>query len=454
MNTLEKIFKVKENGSTVRTEVLGGCITFVSMVYILAVNPNILADAGMDPAAVFSATAITAAFATLFMAFYANYPIALASGMGLNAYFTYSVCIPLAEQGIADPWTVALSAVLCEGMIFLVLTFCRFREALVNDIPKNLKLGIAAGIGLFIAFTGMQGAGVVIGSSSTLLDLGDFGNPEMVLALIGLAITAALYHYKVPGYILWGILITWLLGIAAQFTGLYVVDAEAGAYSLLPDFSEGLHITAPYFCNFNFGYIAQHFVNFCFVVFALFFCDLFDTAGALIGIGQKGKMLDDHGALPRAKQALTADALGTVVGSIFGTSTVTSYIESATGVAAGARTGLASLVTGLLFIVALVLSPIFLAIPSFATAPALIWVGLMMMEPIKEMDFAEDAAAAIGGFLAIAVMAFSYSIANGIMFAVLGFVVVRILQGRAKEVNWVMWTCTALFAIRIFSLVV
>lgn len=451
---MEKFFKLKEHGTTVKTEVMAGTITFLSMVYILAVNPSILSASGMDPAAVFTATAISAGFATLFMAFYANYPIALASGMGLNAYFAYSVCIPLAQEGINDPWTVALTAVLVEGLIFILLTLCKFREALVNDVPKNLKLGIAAGIGLFIALVGLENAGVVAANPSTLVELGSFATPEVALACIGLVLVAIMYHYRVPGYILWGILATWVLGIIAQGIGWYQVDPEAGAYSLLPDFSNGLSIAAPYFCQFNFEFVANHFIDFLVIVFSFLFVDLFDTAGTLIGVASKGNLLDKEGKLPRAKQALMSDAVGTVFGAMVGTSTVTSYVESSAGVAAGGRTGLTALTTGVLFFAALLLSPIFLAIPGFATTPALVFVGLLMISSVTKMDFSEDAAGAIGGFLALIMMPFTYSIANGIMFGMLSFVIVRICQGRAKEVHWVMWIAAALFALRIVTLVV
>ena len=451
---MEKVFRLKERGTTIRKEVLGGVITFVSMVYILAVNPSILSAAGMDPAAVFTATAISAAAATLFMAFFANYPIALASGMGLNAFFAYSVCIPLAEAGVQNPWEVALAAVLCEGLIFIMLTLCKFREALVNDVPKNLKMGITAGIGLFIALIGFEGSGLVVADPSTVVALGSLASPQAVLFLVGLLLTAVLYHYKVPGYILWGILVTWVLGMIAQLAGWYVVDPEAGVYSLFPDFSNGLGITAPYLMDFDFGYAASHIVDFAIVVFSLLFIDMFDTAGGLIGIAYKGEMLDEEDKLPRANRALMADAVGTVVGACTGTSTVTSYIESATGVAAGARTGLASLVTGLLFLLAIFLSPVFLAIPTFATAPALVFVGILMASAFKEIDFTEDIAASLGAFMAIAMMPFTYSIANGIMFGILSFVIVRVFQGRAKDVAPIMWIAAVLFAIRIATLVI
>ena len=451
---MEKFFKLKESGTDVRTELTAGVITFLSMVYILAVNPSILSGCGMDAGAVFTATAISAAAATLFMAFFANYPIALASGMGLNAYFSYSVCGQMASEGISDPWTVALAAVLVEGIIFILLSLSKFREALVNDVPKNLKLGISTGIGLFIVIVGLKGAGIVVADPSTILTMGDIATPSVALAFIGLIAVAVMYHYKVPGYILWGILLTWILGMIAQACGWYVVDPTAGANSLFPDFSNGIGISAPYLFAFNFDYISSHLVEFAVIVFAFLFVDLFDTAGTVIGVANRGGMLDENGDLPRAKQVLLADAVGTVVGSCLGTSTVTSFVESSAGVAAGGRTGLASVATGVLFLVALVLAPIFLAIPSFATTPALVFVGFLMMSSVKDMDWSKDSAAAVGGFLAIIMMPFTYSIANGIMFGILAFVVIRIFQGRVKEVHWVMWVSTALFVLRIITLVV
>lgn len=451
---MEKFFKLKESGTDVRTELTAGVITFLSMVYILAVNPSILSGCGMDAGAVFTATAISAAAATLFMAFFANYPIALASGMGLNAYFSYSVCGQMAAEGISDPWTVALAAVLVEGIIFILLSLSKFREALVNDVPKNLKLGISTGIGLFIVIVGLKGAGIVVADASTILTMGDIATPSVALAFIGLIAVAVMYHYKVPGYILWGILLTWILGMIAQACGWYVVDPTAGTNSLFPDFSNGIGISAPYLFAFNFDYISSHLVEFAVIVFAFLFVDLFDTAGTVIGVANRGGMLDENGDLPRAKQVLLADAVGTVVGSCLGTSTVTSFVESSAGVAAGGRTGLASVATGVLFLVALVLAPIFLAIPSFATTPALVFVGFLMMSSVKDMDWSKDSAAAVGGFLAIIMMPFTYSIANGIMFGILAFVVIRIFQGRVKEVHWVMWVSTALFVLRIITLVV
>ncbi len=453
MERVAKFFELEKHGTNVKTEVLAGCVTFLSMAYILAINPSILSGSGMNAASVFTATAVSAAFATLIMAFYANYPVALAAGMGLNAYFVYSVCVPMAQAGINDPWQIALTAVLCEGLIFIALTLCKFREALINDVPANLKYGISAGIGLFIAIVGLKSAGIVVADTSTIVALGNFGTPQVALALAGIIICAVMYHYNVPGYILWSILITWGLGMVAQATGWYVVDAAAGTSSLFPDFSTGIAIAAPHFMAFNFDYVGGHIIEFAVIVFAFLFVDLFDTAGTLIAVAGKADLLDEDGNLPKAKQALMADALGTVAGACLGTSTVTSYVESSAGVAAGGRTGLTAFTTAILFIVALVLSPIFLAIPSFATTPALVFVGLLMVSNVRKMDFEEDIAGAMGGYLALIMMPFTYSIANGIMFGMLAFVIIRIFQGKANKVHWVMWIAAAIFVLRIFSLV-
>ena len=454
MERISKFFELEKHGTNVKTEILAGCVTFLSMAYILAINPSILSQSGMNAASIFTATAVSACFATLVMAFYANYPVALAAGMGLNAYFVYSVCVPMAQAGIQDPWQVALAAVLCEGIIFIMLTLCKFREALVNDVPENLKLGISAGIGLFIAIVGLKSAGVVIADSSTIVALGDFSTPQVTLALIGIIITCVMYHYKVPGYILWAILITWGLGMIAQLTGWYQVDTAAGNASLYPDFSSGFSIAAPHMFAFNFDYVLTHFIEFVVIVFSFLFVDLFDTAGTLIAVAGKADLLDEKGNLPKAKQALMADAVGTVAGACLGTSTVTSYVESSAGVAAGGRTGLTSFTTAILFLIALVLSPIFLAIPSFATTPALVFVGLLMVSNVKKMDFSEDIAGAMGGYLALIIMPFTYSIANGIMFGMLAFVILRILQGQANKVHWVLWVAAVIFVLRIASLVI
>ena len=454
---MDKFFKLKEHGTNVKTEIIAGITTFLAMAYILAVNPSILSASGMDKGAVFTATAVSAAFATLIMGFLANYPVALASGMGLNAYFAYTVCPALAKAGITDPWKIALTAILVEGVIFILLSIFKFREALVNSVPKNLKLGITAGIGLFITLVGVKGAGIVVANDSTLVDLGSFSSPQVVLAIVGILIIGVLWHYKVKGAILWGILATWILGIIAQLCGWYVVDIDAGVYSLIPSFTAESFLPpslAPTFFKFDFGYVASNAVNFAVIVFAFLFVDLFDTVGTLIGVASEGNLLDEEGNLPRAGKALMADAIGTVGGAMLGTSTVTSYVESTTGVAEGGRTGLTAVSAAVMFILALFLSPIFLAIPSFATTPALVFVGLLMMKAVTKMDFDSDMADTVGGFLAIVIMPFTYSIANGIMFGMVTWVILKICMGKIKHVSPVMWVSFALFVLRILTLVI
>lgn len=450
---MEKIFKLKENGTNVKTEIIAGITTFLAMAYILAVNPSILSAAGMDPNAIFAATAVSAAFATLIMAFYANYPVVLASGMGLNAYFAYTVVPQLAEQGITNPWQVALTAILVEGIIFIILSIFKFRETLVNKVPQNLKYGISAGIGLFITIVGLKGAGVIVSNESTLVGLGKIGSAEVVLALVGILIVATLWHYRVKGSILIGILATWVLGIIAQLCGWY-----QGA-SLIPDFANYSvlgpiqNMATETFFKFDFGYVAQHALNFAVIVFAFLFVDLFDTVGTLIGVAQEGNLLNEKGELPRVGRALMSDALGTCLGACLGTSTVTSYVESTTGVAEGGRTGLTALTSAILFILAIPLYPIFLAIPSFATAPALVFVGLLMIKNVTKMDFESDIADTVGGFVAIVFMPFAYSIATGIMFGILTWVILKVVTGKIKDIHPIMWIAFALFAVRIVTII-
>lgn len=452
---MEKLFKLKEHGTDVKTEMIAGVTTFLSMVYILAVNPSILSAAGMDKGAVFTATAVSAVLATLCMAFFANYPVALASGMGLNAYFAFSVCVPMAKAGVTDPWQIALTAVLVEGIIFIILSLFKFRETLVNKVPANLKFGITAGIGLFITIVGLKGAGIVIGDSSTLVAMGNVLSPQFILALVGLLLIGIMHHYKVPGAILWGILATWFLGMIAQLCGWYVVDIEKEAYSLFPSFKDYSFLpAAPNFFKFNFSYVTSHLPEFIVIVFSFLFVDLFDTVGTLIGVADKGGLLDKDGNLPKAGGALMADAVGTVVGACLGTSTVTSYVESSAGVAQGGRTGLTAVTTAVLFAVALFLSPIFLAIPGFATTPALVFVGLLMMSSVKKMTFDGDIADTIGGFVAIVMMPFTYSIANGIMYGILSWVILKVCTGKIKEVHPVMWVSFGLFVLRIITLAI
>lgn len=452
---MEKFFKLKEHGTDVKTEIIAGITTFLSMAYILAVNPSILKDAGMDQGAVFTATAVSAVFATIIMGVFANYPVALASGMGLNAYFAYTVCPQLTAMGITEPWKVALTAILIEGIIFIILSLFKFRETLVNSVPANLKYGISAGIGLFIAIVGLKGAGFITADPSTLVALGDVASPQVVLAFVGLLIIGIMWHFKVKGSILWGILITWVLGIIAELAGWYVVNPDAGVFSLIPNFSSGFlpPSLAPTFFQFDFSFVTKNIVNFAAIVFAFLFVDLFDTVGTLIGVADQGGLLTKDGKLPKAGAALMSDAVGTVAGACLGTSTVTSYVESTAGVAEGGRTGLTALSTAGMFVIALFLSPIFLAIPSFATTPALVFVGLLMMKSVLKMKFDGDIADVVGGFLAIIMMPFSYSIANGIMFGILAWVILKVCTGKVKDVHPVMWVAFALFALRIVTLV-
>ena len=453
---MEKLFKLKEHNTTVKTEVMAGITTFLTMAYILAVNPNMLSASGMDSGAVFTATALASALATFIMAFWANYPIALSAGMGLNAYFAYTVCLGQL-QGIDDPWKIALAAVLVEGIIFIILSFFKLRETIVNAIPENLKYGITSGIGLFIAFVGLKGAGVVVSDDSTLVALGNFGRPEVALCLIGILVIAVMNHYNVKGSILWGILITWVLGIIAQLTGWYVVDPDAGAASLIPSLSASSFIPpsiSSTFCKFDFAWIGSHVSEFVVIVFSFLCVDMFDTIGTVIGVAEKADLLDEDGNLPRVGRVLMADAIGTVAGSMLGTSTVTSFVESSSGVAEGGKTGLTAMTTGILFLVALFLSPIFLAIPSFATAPALVIVGFFMASSIKKMEFDGDLADAVGGYLAFLMMPLTYSIANGIMFGVLAWFIIKVCTGQLKKIHPVMYIVCALFIIRVITIII
>ena len=440
---MEKLFKLKEHGTNVRTEIVAGLTTFLAMAYILAVNPNYLGSVpGVNSAAIFTATAISAAVATLCMAFFANYPVALASGMGLNAFFAFTVCGVMGYS-----YKVALTAVLVEGIIFMLLSLFKFREALVNQIPANLKLGITAGIGLFITIIAMINSGIVVNNDSTLVGVGNFASPELVLSIVGLIIIGVFHHYKVPGDILLGILATWILGIIAQLIGWYTGP------SLLPSFS-GASFAAPAMFQFDFGFVKDNISAFLFVVFTFLYTDIFDTAGTLIGVAEKGNLLDKDGKLPRAGGALMADAVGTVVGACLGTSTVTSYVESSAGVAVGGRTGLTAVTTAVMFLISIVFAPIFLAIPSFATTPAMLYVGLLMLSSVKKMSFDGDIADVIGGFLAIVVMPFTYSIATGIMFGMIAWVVLKLCTGKFKDISPIMWVSVALFALYIATQII
>ncbi len=438
---LEKQFHLSEHGTTVHTEIIGGITTFLSMAYILAVNPSIL-GAVMDPGGVFAATALASGVATLVMALYANYPIALSAGLGVNAYFAYTVC--LGELGGADgAFRIALTAVLVEGIIFIIMSFFKIREQIVNSIPENLKFGITCGIGLFITFIGFVNAGIVINDDATLVGLGSLKTAEVALALIGFLIIITLIHYNVTGAVLIGIIITWILGMVAQSIGWY-----QGA-SVFPDFSggfvanlSGLQNTA---FKFDFAWAIKK--------FAFLYVDLFDTVGTVVGVADKAGLLDEDGNIPRVGRIFFSDAIGTVTGACLGTSTITSFVESSAGVGAGAKTGLASVVTGLLFLVSILLSPVFLAVPSFATAPALIYVGMLMISSAKKINYDGDLADTVGAFLALAMMPLTYSIATGIMFAVMSWVLLKVFTGKAKDISPVMWIVFVLFALRIAALV-
>ena len=434
---LEKWFHLKENHTDAKTEVIAGITTFMTMAYILAVNPNVLGASGMDGGAVFTATALAAMVGTLMMALFANYPFVLAPGMGLNAYFAYTVVLQMGYS-----WEMALAAVFVEGVVFIVLSVTNVREAIFNSIPMNLKYAVSVGIGLFIAFIGFQNAKIVV-DSATLVSLysfkgavaaGTFSSEgiTVVLAMIGILITGILVVKNVKGNILWGILITWALGIVCQLTGLYQPNPELGFYSMFPDFTAGFGIKsmAPTFMKLDFSKIAS--LDFLAVVFAFLFVDLFDTLGTLIGVASKADMLDKDGKLPRIRGALLSDAIATSVGAVFGTSTTTTFVESASGVAEGGRTGLTAIVAAILFGLSLFLSPIFLAIPSFATAPALVVVGFMMMTTVTKIDFS-DYTEAIPAYICIIAMPFMYSISEGIAMGVISYVIMNVLTGNAKK---------------------
>lgn len=448
---LEKIFHLKENKTDVKTEVIAGITTFMTMAYILAVNPSVLSACGMDSGAVFTATALAALIATLLMAAFSNYPFVLTPGMGLNAYFSYTVVLQMGYS-----WQTALAAVFIEGIVFILLSLTNVREAIFNAIPMNLKHAVSVGIGLFIAFIGLQNAHIVV-DSATLVGVYSFKssvanglfNSEgitVVLALVGILVTGILVVKGVKGNILWGILITWGLGILCQLLGIYQVNPEIGMYSLLPDFSNGISVPslAPTLMQMDFSGILS--LDFFVVMFAFLFVDLFDTLGTLIGVASKADMLDKDGKLPRIRGALLSDAIGTSVGAMLGTSTTTTFVESASGVAEGGRTGLTAVVAAILFGLSLFLSPIFLAIPSFATAPALVVVGFLMLTSITKINF-DDFTEAIPAYVAIIAMPFMYSISEGIAMGVISYVVINVVTGKMKEkkISPLMYVLAVLF---------
>ncbi len=431
---LEKFFNLKQNKTTVRTEILAGITTFMTMAYILAVNPDILSATGMDKGAVFTATALSALIATLVMALYAKLPFALAPGMGLNAFFAFTVVL-----GMGHSWQFALTAVFIEGLIFIALTVFNIREMIVNSIPTNMKHAISVGIGLFIAFIGLKNAGIIVSSPATFVTLGDVTNltenAGAAVALVTLVITGVLLALRVKGALLYGILIGAVIGL------------PVGVSHLPSNFELTPPSLSPIFLQFEWAQIFT--LDMLIVVFTFLFVDMFDTVGTLIGVSSKANMLDKEGRVPRVKQALMADAVGTTVGAMLGTSTVTTYVESAAGVSEGGRTGLTSLTVAGLMLLALFLSPIFLMIPGAATAPALILVGAMMMTPVKNINF-DDFTESIPAFLTIIMMPLTYSISEGILFGVLTYVILKVLTGKFKEITIVTIILAVLFMLKFF----
>ncbi len=448
---LEKLFKLKENNTNVKTEVIGGVTTFMTMAYILAVNPQILSASGMDSQAILMATAIASFIGTMIMALMANYPFALAPGLGLNAYFAYTVVLQMGYS-----WQFALFAVFLEGLIFIVLSLTNVREAIFNAIPLQLKKGISVGIGLFVAFIGLQNANLVVADAATKVTIVNFTENfstvgiGALLAIIGTLLIVILSAKNVKGAILIGIIATWLLGVLCQLTGIYTVDPANGFYSLLPAWSE-----------FNLGAIGQTFgqcfspaafanvkwVDLFVIMCSFLMVDMFDTLGTVIGVANKAKMLDENGKLPRVKEVLLADAVATSAGAVLGTSTTTTFVESSAGVSAGARTGLASVVTGVLFLLSIFLSPVFCAIPGFATAPALIYVGFLMISAVVEIDM-DDLTEAIPAYLCLIGMPLFYSISEGIVLGVISYVVINVCCGKAKKITPLMYILAVLFVLK------
>ncbi len=428
---LEKLFHLKENGTNVKTELIAGVTTFMTMAYIIFVNPSILSKTGMDFGAVMVATIVGSSVATLVMGLWANYPFALAPGMGLNAYFTYSVCL-----GMGYSWQVALGAVFISGVLFLVLTFFKIRQLIVDAIPNVIKISTAAGIGLFIAFIGMENAGIVVKHPATLVTLGDLTHPNGYLTLLGVVVIAVLMHYRVKGAILFGILFNWVVGLLLghiEYSGLFSLPP-----SPLPTFLQ-LDIKGA----LDAGFLA--------IIFAFFFVDFFDTTGTLVGVAEQGGFIKENGEFPRVERALTSDALGTMVGALMGTSTITTYIESASGVAEGGRTGLTAVTVAFLFLLALFIHPLAQSIPVFATAPALIIVGSLMLQQIAKIDWS-DPSEVIPGFLVITIMPLTYSIANGIAAGFVFYPIIAGLTGQFRRVHWLAWVLCILFIVRFIFL--
>ncbi len=449
---LEKLFKLKENNTNVKTEVVAGITTFMTMAYILAVNPSILSASGVDATAVLIATCLASFIGTICMAMFANLPFALSAGLGLNAYFAYTVCGTMGYS-----WQLALFAVFVEGLIFIVLSLTNVREAIFNAIPLSLKKAVSVGIGLFICFIGLQNAGLVV-DSSTLVTIIDFradfhgAGIAALLAVIGVLIMSVLYVKKVKGSILIGIVATWGLGIIAELTKLYVPNPDAGLYSVIPSNIVSFDLSAlgkTFGQCFNLDFSAVKVVDFIVIIFAFLFVDLFDTLGTLIGVSTKAGMLDEDGKLPKIKPALLSDAIATSAGAVLGTSTTTTFVESSAGVAEGGRTGLTAVVTGFLFLVAVIFAPLFTTIPAFATAPALIFVGFMMFSSVVDIDFSDDnLLEAIPAYLAIIAMPLFYSISEGIAVGVISYVIIHLVTGKGKDVKPLMYILAVLFIMK------
>ncbi len=449
---MEKFFKLSERGTDVKTEIMAGITTFMTMAYILAVNPIILGAAGMDTGAIFTATALASTFATFCMALLANMPFVLSAGMGLNAYFAYTVVI-----GMGYTWQQALAAIFVEGIIFIFLSLVNIREAIFNAIPPSLKIAISVGIGLFISFIGLQNAHIVV-AGPTLVTLYSFkGSMEsgafqsegitVLLALIGLLITAFLLIKNVKGSVLFGIVATWGLGMICQATGLYVPNPANGFFSLFPAGIMSMPASlSPTLMQVDFSSVLSF--EFLSVLMAFLFVDLFDTIGTVIGCASKANLFDENGKLPKVKQVLLTDAIGTTAGSLLGTSTITTFVESSAGIAEGGKTGLTAVTAGTLFFLALFFSPIFLAIPAFATAPALIIVGFLMMQQVAKINWTSDVLTAVPAYITIFSMAFMYSISEGICFGVISYTLLHVFSGKGKDVTPLMYILTVLFVLK------
>lgn len=453
---LDRLFHLTENHTTVKTELLAAITTFMTMAYILAVNPAILSDAGMDKGAVLTATAIASVIGTVCMAAFANYPFALAPGMGLNAFFAYTVVLQMGYT-----WQMALAAVFIEGIIFIILSLTNIREALFNAIPTTLKKAVTAGIGLFIALIGLFNAQIIVANPATKVSMFSFKHAletgtfhtvgiTVLLAILGILFTGILMVKKVRGNILWGILFTWIAAVILEMTGYYVPNPELKMFSVIPDFSAGAAAFMPASLMPIFGHLDLSRVfsfEFIVVVFAFLFVDLFDTLGTLIGVSSKAKMLDADGKLPRIKGALMADAVATTAGAVIGTSTVTTFVESATGVSEGGRTGLTAVFVAIFFALSLFLSPFFMAIPAFATAPALVIVGFLMLTAVTEIDF-NDFSEALPAYMTIIAMPFCYSIAEGISFGIISYVLINLFTGNREKISILMYILSVIFVLK------